>query len=65
MYNFDKFVGQSKIEKVNRPPFIGGYLPPAPPGTTQGFHINTMYLQPDRKSELSGPVSVRSQDCPN
>ena len=65
MYNFDNFVVNTQPEKVNRPAFIGGYLPPAQPGTDQGFYINTTYLQPDRKSELVGPVPVRSHDCPN
>jgi len=65
MYNFDSLIGKTQTEKINRPLFIGGYMPSAPLGTTQGFNINTMYIQPDRKSELVGPVPVRSHDSPN
>lgn len=34
--------------------FIGSYAPPAPPGMIGPFGVNTFFLQPDRRLELSG-----------
>lgn len=62
MYNFDDLLPPKKIV-VPAPPtsgFIGSYPPVAKPGENDGFFINTYFLQPDRKSELAGPVPVRS-----
>lgn len=46
-----------------RPLFVGSYPSVTPAGEQGGFFVNTYFLQPDRKSELVGPVPVRSADC--
>lgn len=45
--------------------FIGSYPPVTPPGELGCFFVNSYYLRPDRKSELGGPVPVRSNDIKN
>lgn len=59
MYSFDDMKPEKSHTK-NRPLFIGSYPPVTPPGENGGFFTNTYFLQPDRKSELAGPVPVRS-----
>ena len=63
MYNFSLLKPQGTASAVDRPQFIGSYPPVTPAGKHDGFFVNTYFLQPDRKSELSGPVPVRSGDC--
>jgi hypothetical protein len=60
MYNFDDLKPSTPVQEVERVPFIGSYPPVTPPGQDNGFFVNTYFLQPDRKSELAGPVPVRS-----
>ena len=62
MYSFDdlKPSGKSVTDASRRPMFIGSYPPVTPAGQQGGFFTNTHFLQPDRKSELTGPVPVRS-----
>jgi len=43
--------------------FIASYPPVSPAGEMGKFNVNTYFLQPNRKEELSGPVDVRSGDC--
>ena len=42
--------------------FIGSYAPVAPAGEMGPFFVNTYLLQPNRKMEIVGTVSVRSKD---
>ena len=42
------------------PDFVGSYPPVTPAGQMGAFFVNTYYLQPNRKLELAGPVTVRS-----
>lgn len=42
--------------------FIGSYPPVAKPGEMGSFFVNTYLLQPNRKMEVAGTVSVRSED---
>ena len=63
MYDFSLLGSSGVNTAANRPQFIGSYPPVTPPGQQDGFFVNTYFLQPDRKSELSGPVPVRAQDC--
>jgi hypothetical protein len=45
--------------------FIGSYAPVTPAGQMGPFWVNSYFLRPDRKSELAGPVPVRSATiCP-
>ena len=53
------------VEKIPcEPPacFVGSYAPVAKAGETGPFFVNTYLLQPNRKMETAGPVSVRSKD---
>ena len=43
--------------------FIASYPPVTPAGKMGPFFVNTYFLRPDRKSELAGPVPVRSNMC--
>jgi hypothetical protein len=47
-----------------KPPdcFVGSYAPVAKPGEEGPFYVNTYLLQPNRKFETVGTVSVRSED---
>lgn len=47
-----------------KPPdcFVGSYAPVAKPGEEGRFYVNTYLLQPNRKFETFGTVSVRSED---
>jgi hypothetical protein len=45
--------------------FIGSYAPVTPAGKTGPFHVNTYFLRNDRRSELAGPVPVRSNKFKN
>lgn len=61
MYNFDDMLPVNPPQKCEAPHcFIASYPPVARPGQANGFFVNTYFLQPDRKSELAGPVPVRS-----
>jgi len=42
--------------------FVGSYPPVAKAGETGPFFVNTYLLQPNRKMEVAGTVSVRSAD---
>jgi hypothetical protein len=42
--------------------FVGSYPPVAKPGEEGRFYVNTYLLQPNRKFETVGTVSVRSED---
>jgi len=42
--------------------FVGSYAPISKPGEEGSFHVNTYLLQPNRRMEIAGPVSVRSGD---
>jgi hypothetical protein len=42
--------------------FVNSYAPVSKPGEIGTFHNNTYFLQPNRKFELAGAVSVRSKD---
>ena len=42
--------------------FIGSYAPVTPAGQMGPFWVNSYFLRPDRKTELAGPVPVRSGD---
>ena len=59
MYSFDD-LKPTDNGAPRRPMFIGSYPPVTPAGQQGGFFTNTYFLQPDRKSELTGPVPVRS-----
>lgn len=59
MFPFDNLKSTKSI-MPERPLFIGSYPPVTPAGQQGGFFTNTYFLQPDRKSELAGPVPVRS-----
>lgn len=45
-----------------RPDFIGSYPQIAKSGENGPFMVNTYLLQPNRKMETLGPVTVRSHD---
>ena len=62
MYDFS-LLAPANNSNVTRPQFVGSYPPITPAGQDGGFFVNTYFLQPDRKSELAGPVPVRSGDC--
>ena len=65
--NFNE-VYENKMNNVEiipcEPPscFIGSYAPVAPAGEMGPFFVNTYLLQPNRKMEIVGTVSVRSKD---
>lgn len=40
--------------------FVGSYAPVTPAGQMGPFWVNSYFLRPDRRSELAGPVPVRS-----
>lgn len=40
--------------------FIGSYPPVTPAGQMGPFFVNTYYLQPGRKLELAGPVTLKN-----
>tara|TARA_B110000503_G_scaffold94367_1_gene142197 strand:- start:5971 stop:6225 length:255 start_codon:yes stop_codon:yes gene_type:complete len=42
--------------------FVGSYAPVAKAGETGPFFVNTYLLQPNRKLEVAGSVTVRSRD---
>jgi len=42
--------------------FVGSYPPVAKAGEDGRFYVNTYLLQPNRKFETVGTVSVRSKD---
>lgn len=42
--------------------FVGSYPPVAKAGESGPFFVNTYLLQPNRKMEVAGTVSVRSAD---
>jgi hypothetical protein len=44
------------------PCFVGSYAPITPAGEMGPFFVNSYMLQPNRKAEIVGPVSVRSSD---
>lgn len=60
MYDFDNMKNGFSNHAPKRPAFVGSYPPVTPAGQKGGFFTNTYFLQPDRKSELAGPVPVRS-----
>jgi|TARA_B110000483_G_scaffold163782_1_gene193996 hypothetical protein len=69
MSDFDEAYAQhptlNKESKINcKPPacFVGSYAPVAKAGETGPFFVNTYLLQPNRKMEVAGTVSVRSKD---
>ncbi|MAT62345.1 MAG: hypothetical protein CL881_00950 [Dehalococcoidia bacterium] len=45
--------------------FVGSYAPVAKVGEEGPFYVNTYLLQPNRKFETFGTVSVRSKDLEN
>ena len=70
MLNFADFddVFASKPTHVDESPcdpptcFVGSYPPVAKAGEEGPFFVNTYLLQPNRKFETFGTVSVRSKD---
>ena len=44
------------------PCFIGSYAPITPAGEMGPFFVNSYMLQPNRKKEIAGPVTVRSSN---
>jgi hypothetical protein len=56
----------SKPDNVSQEPqsnyFIGSYAPVTPAGEMGPFFVNTYLLQPTRKMEVVGTVTVRSKD---
>jgi hypothetical protein len=55
----------NNVEEIPcKPPacFVGSYPPVAKAGEQGPFFVNTYLLQPDRKFETFGTVSVRSKD---
>ena len=42
--------------------FVNSYAPVAKPGEAGPFFVNTYLMQPNRKRELAGAVSVRASD---
>ena len=40
--------------------FIGSYPPVTPAGEMGPFFVNTYFLQPGRKLELAGPVTLKN-----
>lgn len=69
--DFDEAYRVSHAPPVFLPPpvlrpgqgFINSYPIVTPAGQNGDYFVNTYYLQPNRKAELVGPVSVRSGDC--
>lgn len=59
MYDFDQLMVHDEAPVTQRPLFVGSYPQVTPAGEDGGFFTNTYFLQPDRKSELAGPVPVR------
>jgi len=55
-------------KRPNNPPdniadgFVGSYPPITPAGEMGPFFVNTYLLQPNRRMEVVGTVSVRSAD---
>lgn len=47
---------------LSPPCFVGSYAPITPAGEMGPFFVNSYMLQPNRKAEIVGPVSVRSSD---
>ena len=69
MSNFDEAYAQhptlKKEAEINcKPPacFVGSYAPVSKAGEEGSFFVNTYLLQPNRKMEVAGTVSVRSAD---
>jgi len=61
MYDFDDMLPVNPPASCEAPHcFVASYPPVTPAGQSDGFFVNTYFLQPDRKSELAGPVPVRS-----
>lgn len=55
----------NNVEEIPcKPPacFVGSYPPVTKAGEQGPFFVNTYLLQPDRKFETFGTVSVRSKD---
>lgn len=42
--------------------FVNSYAPVARPGAEGPFFVNTYLLQPNRRQEVAGAVSVRASD---
>ena len=42
--------------------FVNSYAPVAKPGEYGPFFVNTYLMQPNRKQEVAGSVSVRAAD---
>jgi hypothetical protein len=42
--------------------FVNSYAPVAKPGETGPFYVNSYLIQPNRKKEVAGAVSVRAAD---
>jgi len=59
---------QYKAQNVEQIPceppncFVGSYPPVPKAGEVGPFNVNTYLLQPNRKFEVIGPVTVRSED---
>ena len=67
MAGFDEAYANNpnNVEEIPcKPPacFVGSYPPVAKAGEQGPFFVNTYLLQPDRKFETFGTVSVRSKD---
>ena len=58
----DKPDNKERVPEKSVESFIGSYAPITPPGEVGPFHVNTYFLQPNRKVEIAGPVRVRSTD---
>lgn len=67
--DFDEAYSTSSDKKLfdTNPPvcvapqcFIGSYPPVTPAGQVGPFFVNTYYLQPGRKLELAGPVTLKN-----
>ena len=70
MLNYADFnqVYDSKPQNTEKIPldppdcFFGSYAPVAKPGESGPFYVNSYLLQPNRRMEVAGSVSVRSKD---
>jgi hypothetical protein len=61
--DFDEAYGDKMPTfEAKTPAFVGSYPPVAPAGEMGPFFVNTYLLQPNRKMEVVGTVSVRSAD---
>lgn len=66
--DFDSLSEKKPLNMVEPPQcaaptcFIGSYPPVSRAGENGMFHVNTYLLQPDRKFEVIGPATVRSED---